>query len=215
MLYDNQLLIAVLTREASNWDFIDTFNRLEKPPGTLIIHEKGHHISRARNDAVQDFLETDRKYLMFIDDDLIFIRTDLIYRLLDWDKDLTSGLYYNRRPPFHPLMLFKEGNTLGYKYMHEDYPRDQLIEVDGCGAGLLLIKREVFNHVGPPWFQVHDEWQPNKRVVWGEDIEFCVKAKQAGLKIYVDTGAIALHIAQIPIGPEPLLYQWWKQKGSE
>jgi len=215
-MFENQLAIYIPCRGSLAAEFFRTFNRLKKPEGTIIRDQISFSIAVARNTCVAHFLKTEREYCMFIDSDEVFPRDDVIMRLLEHDKDIVSGLYFNRKPPYQPVILFEQvvdGRvSLGFEYMDESYPKDSLIEVDGCGTGLLLIKRRVLEVIEPPWFDVHESWtaKPLVRSVWSEDIEFCRKAKAAGFKIHLDTGACALHMANIPIGPREVIDEWYK-----
>jgi glycosyltransferase involved in cell wall biosynthesis len=57
---------------------------------------------------------------------------------------------------------------------------DTLIEADALGTGCMLIKREVLETVGSPWFKCHDG------SAGGEDFYFCEKAKEAGFEVWGD-----------------------------
>jgi hypothetical protein len=54
---------------------------------------------------------------------------------------------------------------------------------DGIGCGVMLIKASVFKKIEFPYF--YFEQLPNEKLL-GEDIYFCVKAKDAGIETYVD-----------------------------
>jgi len=60
-----------------------------------------------------------------------------------------------------------------------------LIEIQGVGMASTLIKREVFEKTPKPWFFP----EPNL----GEDLAFCIRAKEQGFKIYCDTNLICGH----------------------
>ncbi len=213
-MFEGELFISVLTRGSSSEDFRETFEQLQKPPDTLIDWEFGRHVAKARNDGVVRFFKTDREYLLFIDNDEIFPHSEVVMKLLSDDQDIVSGLYFNRRSPFNPLLFYKIDHTFQLKYNADDYPKNRLVEVEGCGAGLLLIKRHVLEKIAPPWFDYHEQWlhigDTIIREAWGEDIEFCQKARRADFRVYVDTGAAALHPATIPIGPRELMDDWEK-----
>ena len=72
--------------------------------------------------------------------------------------------------------------------------REDLLEVDGCGGGCLLIHRRVFEAMEPPYFQC------NPGTFIGEDFYFCRKAQAAGFKVYVDPGIICGHKQKDIIG---------------
>mgnify|MGYP001559767756 FL=1 len=72
--------------------------------------------------------------------------------------------------------------------------RQDLIEVDGVGAGCLLVHRRVFEAIEKPYFQC------NPGTPIGEDFYFCRKAQAAGFKIYVDPGILCGHRQKDLIG---------------
>lgn len=70
-------------------------------------------------------------------------------------------------------------------------------EVDAIGFGVTMIKTQVFQQLDRPWFAT--PYDGTKLV--GEDVFFCTRAREAGIKIYVDhdlspsikhTGAVEL-----------------------
>jgi hypothetical protein len=59
-----------------------------------------------------------------------------------------------------------------------------LEEVGSVGTGVMLIKREVFQGMSEPWFDM--PWQYDNRGYMGEDVFFCKKAQELGFKVYID-----------------------------
>ena len=129
---------------------------------------------------------------MFIDGDMIFPPTG-VDQLLSYDLDIVGGVYHYKGEPYDAVLkkIVKQGNDT---VMHsiKDFPQDKLFEVDAIGTGFLLIKMDVFKKIEPPFFfhaQPHEFGMkdmpfPNNDV--GEDVYFCLKAKEAGFKIYAD-----------------------------
>ncbi len=86
-----------------------------------------------------------------------------------------------------------------------DYPRNDkgLIEVDFCGMALGVIKKGVFEKIGYPWFHswlvnwVEDGVEMVRKTK--DDESFCVRAKWAGFKIYVDPVCRIPHEKRIPL----------------
>ena len=136
-------------------------------------------ITQARNLFAEDAMNTGADYILFIDTDQTY-PVETLERVLVHDKDICGMLYFMRRLPAEPCMLRAErhDNRVEYKPIKE-YPRG-LLEVDGIGMGFTLIKTHVFRKIEKPWF-----WIIYPSVT--EDIYFCIKAQQAGYKIFVDT----------------------------
>ncbi|NCC53832.1 MAG: hypothetical protein EOM20_21870 [Spartobacteria bacterium] len=77
----------------------------------------------------------------------------------------------------------------------EEMYSGDLVEIDATGTGCILINMDVCDVLDPPWFKfttVRD------RPV-GEDIYFCSKVREAGLKIAVDTSIEVGHLATVEI----------------
>lgn len=135
----------------------------------------------AREEAVKAFLQGQYDALLFVDSDMV-VPVDLLTRLIEHDKDIVSALAFKRTPGYEPC-IFKVCNEQDAKF-YLDYPKG-LTEIEGVGMACTLIKRKVFETVPQPWFFPHK--------ILGEDLSFCVRARQAGFKIYCDTELICGH----------------------
>ena len=132
-------------------------------------------------------------YLFMIDDDML-APFDLVYKLIDHDKDIVAPLAFTRNPPYNPVIYkLKEGwdpTSLSRYYANQhvlNYPRNTLVQCDAVGFGAVLIKMKVFDGLERPYFMSSAET--------GEDILFCCKAREAGFKIFCDTSQKLGHIS--------------------
>jgi hypothetical protein len=55
--------------------------------------------------------------------------------------------------------------------------------VDGIGCGIMLIKTSIFEKMEKPYFYFE---QLKKNKLLGEDIYFCIKARDSGIDTWVD-----------------------------
>jgi cellulose synthase/poly-beta-1,6-N-acetylglucosamine synthase-like glycosyltransferase len=136
----------------------------------------------AREEAARTFLQGEYDALLFVDSDMV-VPPDLLTRLIGHDKDIVSALAFRRTPGYEPC-IFMECNEQDAKF-YLDYPKG-LTEIEGVGMACTLIKRKVFETVPEPWFFPHK--------ILGEDLSFCVRAREAGFKIYCDTTLICGHV---------------------
>ena len=141
-----------------------------------------HPISAARNLAVTEFLQDkNNSHILFLDDDVV-VPPDIIPRLLNHKKLITSGWYLlrgNRLPS-----VFQK-NKYGWTPLNVQQLKPNLMEVDGTAAGALMIDRKALEVIKPPWF-LEGGKDSREESTQGEDLYFCQKAHDYGMKVYVD-----------------------------
>jgi hypothetical protein len=155
-----------------------------------------HSVAWARNNLIEQFLESDAEYLFLVDADMGVPREGL-KTLVEHDLPIVGAFCFRRDPPYEPTLMIKTNQKINEQtYLYEnmrDYP-DGLMEVHATGGACLLIKREVLEKVTSPWFYELDG-------VKSEDIYFCEKVREAGYKIYVDTTVKTSHATDLVITP--------------
>lgn len=150
-------------------------------------------IYEAREMFIDFALENKYDYILFLDSDMQFPE-DIIEKLIAHGKEITSGLYFKRQPPYTPLVYKREiKDEEVYFYQAKELGKG-LYEVDGVGAGCMLIKTEVFTKIEQPFFY---PWiSSTKQSGLSEDLAFCHRAREVGYKIYVDTNVECGHVTQ-------------------
>lgn len=139
-------------------------------------------------------------------DKMIWIDSDISWTVEDFMKlynsrfDIVSGLYFNEEHV--PLFTFKEDDVFfDYKQLqHKKYP----FEVFGVGFGFVAMKNGIFESIQRPWFETEFQRITNDEGVemfipWGEDFSWCIKAQNAGHKIYLDPDIRVGHHKKIKI----------------
>jgi len=63
----------------------------------------------------------------------------------------------------------------------------QLIEVDYTGMGFMLVRKGVFESLEYPWFRAIEKRIGNMVDFTTEDVAFCLRAKENGFRIHIDT----------------------------
>jgi GT2 family glycosyltransferase len=180
-------------------EFFNSFIALRKPPATATVMSDAKPLDLARERIVEAALQYGADYLLFLDSDTL-PPADALEKMLSRGGDIVGGLYFQRFPPFKPLLL--RANDKGtYNYVWE-WPENSVVEVDATGLGCVLIKTDVFKKIERPWFQFGTF--PDGRPL-SEDYYFCKKARAAGYKILVDTSIHAVHLGSIKID-----YNFWK-----
>jgi hypothetical protein len=148
----------------------------------------------ARNDLARAGLaqkgalsELPYTHFLWLDTDHVF-NPEMACELAIHDKDAISALYYNRTEPHLPVCYVKDFSEDEYKHFPLIVAPSTVFEVDACGFGGLLTKREIFEITPEPWFTI------DYRA--GEDIAFCVKARKFGVTFWVHGGYRMGHIGE-------------------
>jgi len=187
-----KITIAMPIRENPPIEVYGAFMNLERP-SCYLITTNAVPIDVARNDLVKIFLvqQPDATHLLFWDSDIV-PPADALKKLWSHNKPIVSALYFRKVPPFYPVMSIWNP-TLGGLSPVIAWEDGKLIPVDGVGMGFCLIRRDVFQAMDPPWFTFNSKWGCS------EDFAFCLKAKELGYKVWVDTSVICKHSANVLI----------------
>jgi GT2 family glycosyltransferase len=172
-------------------------SELQLPPYTIVAKSTAA-IDLAREKALEDALTTDPEWVLFLDSDVI-PPIPAYHQLRNRGVDIVSGQYYMDNPDgVHPAMWKLDENG---SPAISGYDREGLINVDAVGMGCLLVNREVFESLEPPYFRwtrgfddhPWDLQHQGERPGISEDFYFCHKALEAGYDIYVDTTVKCIH----------------------
>ena len=160
-------------------------------------------VDRARNQIVEFFLRGRFSYLLMIDSDTI-PPEDALDRLLSHGKPIVSGMT--------PILSYKEeGGYQSYDNCFVSLDTDEhgkvvsthvasrntgLQEIFRCGAACILIERNVFQMLDKPYYRFITNAE-NTAHTKSEDIDFCDRARAAGLTLYADTHVICQHYKDI------------------
>ena len=146
----------------------------------VILANKGYTIAENRNYLAVQAIKGGYDYLLMVDDDMTF-PPETLERLLSYDKDIVG---VNSHPT--------AGESLTYEPIGE---AGDLIECSKVGTGIILIKTEIFNKIPRPWFSFKTSELGN--TLNGEDWIFCLRAREAGFGVWVDTTLSIGHIGSV------------------
>lgn len=188
---------------------------------------QGNIITLQRNECIQHMRG---KWLLFIDDDMVWRPDDINRLLLSYDElkaqieepVMLGGLCFRRQPPFQPTLYMREKPTSGPYMALEDW-EDGHVEVDATGCAFLLIPVEVFEAIAGTPMPSYEERQKKGGVPsffrwdknYGEDLTFCMDAKKAGVRIFVDTRIEIGHIAELEITKRNFLMEMEHRTGRD
>ena len=205
MLENKKLAIGLPTLGLHDWRYTSSLMGIQLPPETRVIWQVKAMIDTARNSLVQEALkESSYTHLLMIDDDMTF-DSDFALKLLEHDVDIVGALAFKRRPDYQPCVYRQDPKTEKY------FPILPTVyqEVDVVGTGGILINMEVFKKMKFPWFTTYYDTEGNHFSV---DFDFCIKAKKAGFKIFVDPNAQMGHIGDSEVVNKNTFLKFIKQK---
>ena len=101
---------------------------------------------------------------------------------------VAGGVYVTKSDPVEPV-VYKDGKP------YWRWKAKSVFEVDGIGAGCMLVRTEVFPKIEPPWFKVVDTAQGENGypLFIDDDRWFCMKVREAGYRILADGGILCAH----------------------
>lgn len=151
----------------------------------------------ARNTMAAEAVKEGFDRVLWLDSDMSF-DADLMEKLsarVDEGRDFVSGLYVRRRPPHTPVIFRSVGATQGEDGKVRAWadpvtviPED-IFEIGAAGFGCVMttvqLLRDVREQFGLPF---------SPALGLGEDLSFCVRAAQLGVKMWCDPAIKAGHI---------------------
>jgi 2-polyprenyl-3-methyl-5-hydroxy-6-metoxy-1,4-benzoquinol methylase len=198
---ERSILIAIPTAKNIETDTFKSIYRLKKPDGYRVDFEcfYGYNIDQVRNLMAHYTINNRYDYIYFVDSDMILPEDSLI-KLLSHNKGIVSGLYIQRRLEAKIPEMYRRRPNGGVTNLSMDELEDNtLMEIESCGFGGVLIKREVLEKVGYPYFFYKHSIDFKDTV--SEDVYFCLKAESKGYKTYLDTSLKYNHISRIDLVP--------------
>lgn len=163
-------------------------------------------LPESRNFAVGRLLESDHKWLWFADSDVGFggdmlagmlkiadesgasVLTVPIVALIDGPNDYLGGTL----PQLHPSVYSWTADPDVVESLPLPLSADAVFAVDACATAMLLIHRSVLKTLGPDCF--------DRIGKLGEDLSFCRRLADKGIKVYATTRLRCTHNKLFPLG---------------
>ena len=190
---------------------VDLFREL--PDIELVVNEQNLGFAAGNNRGIQHALDQGADYVLLLNNDTT-VSPPLLTRMLEAaHTDPRIGIvgpmiYYSDRPEqvWFAGMRFRHGLYVVRRGLHLDPPHDPVEEVDfvsGCG---MLVPRQTWERVGlfdPRFFMYY------------EDLDLCIRAKEAGYRIVCATQAHMWHALSASTGgPDSPLKQYYQVKST-
>lgn len=211
-----KVLIAVPCMGTVGTDFFNSVIHLNNEGNTFLAIESNSLVYNARAHLTIKAIEAKADFILFIDSDQVF-EPDLVERLLataeEYEADLVTAIIFKRKFPTQPLISDdmywtqdrETGQIDGGAHVYEDYPKDQVFEIQGCGMGCCLIRMTALQACADAIGM--SPFQPLPGL--SEDYSFCVRMKQLGKKMVCDSRIKVGHVGTV-IFDEAV---WLKQIG--
>ena len=213
-----KILVASPAIDRAEWYFTASMANMLAFSATIPDLEVGFLAARgyggvdhACNMMVKEVLGTPKcRGLLILGSDA-HLHPHTLVRLLQHQAGIVGALCFKREPPYTPVVgdgkkgferfwvdevrewltrypsLVKDSDhSFG---MLDPRPDDALRQCDLVGTHTMLIHRYVLENIKPPWF-----WRDEASVVANrEDVNFLIKAREAGFPCHVDLSVIAGH----------------------
>ena len=174
-------------------------------------------VYHSRNVIAQKFLETDAKWLLMLDDDIIPcigrptwmrhwvqaarnipdlpLQRHVVHRLVGSGKSLIGGAYFGRQ----------EGGTIMCSdtslASHAKSYSDAVAAVDWVATGCMLVHRKVFEDIATAFPELGPKKEGDAFDFFhplssneGEDVSFCRRAAKSGHQPHIDLGLPVFHV---------------------
>ena len=153
----------------------------------------------ARNTLAKQAVIEGFDRVLWLDSDMDF-SPDLLKRLsadMDEGREMVSGLYFKRKAPVKPV-IYKE---LGFwrdkekdevtpiAIPYEDYPKEEIFPIAGCGFGGCLVSVDLIKRVGDKFGLPF-----SPLMGFGEDLSFCSRVSQLGVEMFCDSRVKMGHV---------------------
>ena len=91
-----------------------------------------------------------------------------------------------------------------------------ILEVDTIGMGVAMLNMRIFKDMKEPYFEkLFKAKTESREYYFGEDISFCIKAKQLNYKIYVDTSVPCGHVCKKKIQTDDYKLAKWMESENK
>ena len=178
-------------------------------------HQVGIYVDKQRQEMFDSWASSDGDWILWVDSDIV-ITPESFFKLWDAADEVTrpiiSGIAMVSMNPNSPLMM---PTPCIYKVTDENkfepinpLPEDQVIPIDACGFGYLLMHKSVVKKLRDKYTNgilFDTTLAPSMHI--GEDISFFYKCREVGIPVHAHTGATSVHMKTFHYDIN--YYKWW------
>jgi hypothetical protein len=204
LLAESPGTIALPTSEIGRFAmFTVSLAGTQQPPNTHLSVMASASVVENLNHVMRNLRDED-EWVWILGDDHVW-ESDCLVRLLaamddNLDIDILVPLVTKRNPPWH-LVLFHEagihedGMPRWKPFDWDEIPEHGVFEIDAAGSAGMLIRREVLDRIGDPWFR------STGGVILNEDVTFCADARALGYRLFASADATMGHLGIFNVRP--------------
>lgn len=198
-------MIALPTMGSVPVQFLDSMLALRRVGDCSIYRTDSSLVYDARNKMAKAAIREGFDRVLWLDSDMVFA-PDLMERLsarIDEGRDFVTGLYVRRKKP-HEVTIFRETEIretaeglAARAPAYGEHPKNGVFEIAASGFGVTMttvrLLKDVTEKIGLPFTPISG---------FGEDMAFCIRARQAGYTLWCDSGIRAGHAGTKVYWPE-------------
>jgi hypothetical protein len=174
-----------------------------QPPNTHLSVMASASVVENLNHVIRQLRDED-EWVWILGDDHVW-ESDCLMRLLETmdehpEADILVPLVAKRNPPWH-LVLFKDagwhedGMPAWMPFRWDEIPETGVFEVDAAGSAGMVVRREVLDRIGDPWFK------SSGGVILNEDVMFCAQAREEGFRVFATADVTMGHLGIFNVRP--------------
>lgn len=173
----------------------------KQPANTNLTVMASASVVENLNQAIRQLRDID-EWIWILGDDHVWESDCLMHLLAAMDgnpnADIMVPLVTKRNPPWHLVIFHDAGMTDGIPswlpYTWEEIPEQGVFEIDAAGNAGMVIRREVLDEMGDPWFESHAN-------ILNEDVMFCQAARLRGFKVFACADTTMGHLGIFNVRP--------------
>jgi hypothetical protein len=196
----------------NTWDAIQALCAANGFPYRVVRHYEAD-IYRVRNKCLMGdwkgsekqpiFGGADVTHTLWIDSDTILPPSGFLTMLTNYELDIVTGFVKTREDEGYAVYVTDNYDPVAQRYIpwkgEPDPENGYPFQVEHTGLACTLVKKEVYDAVGYPWFRLMEgavqvgpgEW---RREPYTEDTGFLTRAKEKGFRVWADPRVHCGHI---------------------
>jgi len=142
-----------------------------------LLTAKGSMLVYLRHLLTVNALRSKATHILYLDSDMAFPK-DLANKMLERDKPVLALNCTTRVRPVQPTAFDMQEQRIDSRKRHG------VEEIAHAGMAVMMVEATQLRNVRPPLFMM--EWMPEENAYCGEDVYFCMRLQEAGVKIFTD-----------------------------